>query len=167
MKTMRVLAMGAALVMYLAAFTSFTTNGAFAGSIAGDVRLNLHGGAKFGTVDGRGHVPAVFTISLGAGNTDGSVLFTRPGGARLTAGTYRITGHDDGTDDLRAMVMTGSAEQPTGVFRGQSGTLVITSVSDNLIRGSYQVDATGFLANDPATEDKNIRATGAFTAVRN
>lgn len=167
MKTMRVLAMGAALVMYLAAFTSFTTNGAFAGSIAGDVRLNLHGGAKFGTVDGRGQVPAVFTISLGAANTDGSVLFTRPGGARLTAGTYRITGHDDGTDDLRVMVMTGSAEQPTGVFRGQSGTLVITSVSDNLIRGSYQVDATGFLGNDPATEDKNIRATGAFTAVRN
>lgn len=62
--------------------------------------------------------------------------------------------------------MSGSAERPTGVFRGQSGTLVITSVSDNLIRGSYQVDATGFLANDPAAEDQNIRATGAFTAVR-
>ena len=167
MRTVRAIAMGAALVMYLAAFTSFTTNGAFSSSIVGDVRLELHGGAKFGTVHGRGEVPAVFTISLGAGNADGSVLFTRPGGARLTAGTYRITGNDDGTDEVRALVMTGSAEQPTGVFRGHSGTLVVTSVSDNVIRGSYRVEATGFLADDPAAEDKAIRAIGGFTAVRN
>ena len=167
MKTMRGIAMGAALVMYLAAFTSFTMNGSFATSIVGDVRLELHGGARFGTVQGRGKVPPVFTISLGAGSAQGSVLFTRPGGARLVAGTYRITGKDDGTDEVRALVMTGSAEQPTGVFRGQSGTLVITSVSDNVIHGSYRVEATGFLADDPAAEDKQIRATGGFTAVRN
>ena len=167
MKTMREIAMGAALVMYLAAFTSFTTNGAFSSSIVGAVRLDLHGGAKFGTVPGRDGAPAVFTISLGAGNTDGSVLFTRVGGARLVAGTYRITGSDRGTEGILALVMTGSAEQPTGVFRGQSGTLVITSTSDNLIRGSYHMDATGFLANDPAAENKQIRATGAFTALRN
>jgi hypothetical protein len=167
MKTVRAIAMGAALVMYLAAFTSFTTNGAFSSAIVGDMRLELHGGAQFGTVQGRGEVPAVFTISLGAGSTDGSVLFTRPGGARLTAGTYRITGSDDGSDEVRALVMTGSAERPTGVFRGHAGTLVITSVSDNVIRGSYKVDATGFLANDPTAEDKAIRASGGFTAVRN
>ena len=167
MKTMRGIAMGAALVMYLAAFTSFTTNGAFSSSIVGAVRLELHGGASFGTVPGRDEVPAVFTISLGAGNTDGSVLFTRVGGTRLVAGTYRISAEGRGTDGIRALVMTGSAEQPTGVFRGHAGTLVITSVSDNVIRGSYQVDATGFLASDPAAENKNIRASGGFTALRN
>jgi hypothetical protein len=167
MKAMRVIAMGAALVVYLAAFTSFTTNGAFSSSIVGDVRLDLHGGARFGTVPGRDAAPAVFTISLGAGNTDGSVLFTRVGGMRPAAGTYRISGEGRGTDGIRALVMTGSAERPTGVFRGHGGTLVITSVSDNVIRGSYQVDASGFLANDPAAEDKNIRATGGFTALRN
>jgi hypothetical protein len=167
MKTLRGIAMGAALTMYLAAFTSFTMRGSFASSIVGDVRLELHGGAKFGTVQGRGDAPAVFTISLGAGSSEGSVLFTRRDGRRLTPGTYRITGNDDGTDEVRALVMTGSAEQPTGVFRGQSGTLVITGGSDNVIRGSYRVDATGFLASDPAAEDKDIRATGAFTAVRN
>jgi hypothetical protein len=169
MKTTRAIALGSALVlvMYLAAFTSFTTHGSFASTIVGDARLELHGGASFGTVDGRGAAPTVFTISLGAGNPDGSILFTRPSGTRLVAGTYRITGHDDESDDVRALVMTGSAERPTGVFRGRSGTLVIRSVSDNVIRGSYRVEATGFLAAEPAAEDKAIRATGGFTAVRN
>ena len=167
MKTTRAIALGSALVMYLAAFTSFTTHGSFASRIVGDARLELHGGASFGTVDGRGAAPTVFTISLGVGNADGSILFTRPSGTRLVAGTYRITGRDDGSDEVRALVMTGSAERPTGVFRGRAGTLVIRSVSDNVIRGSYRVEATGFLAADPAAEDKAIRATGGFTAVRN
>jgi hypothetical protein len=167
MKTARAIAFGSALVMYLAAFTSFTTHGSFASSIAGAVRLELHGGARFGTVDGRGAAQTVFTISLGAGNTDGSILFTRPSGTRLVAGTYRITGRDDGSDEVRALVMTGSAERPTGVFRGRAGTLVITSVSDNVIRGRYRIEATGFPAADPAAENEAIRATGGFTAVRN
>jgi hypothetical protein len=167
MKTTRAMALGSALVMYLAAFPSFTTHGSFTSTIVGDARLELHGGASFGTVDGRGAAPTVFTISLGAGSADGSILFTRPSGTRLVAGTYRITGRDDGTDEVRALVMTGSAERPTGVFRGRSGTLAIRSVSDNVIRGSYRVEATGLLAADPAAEDKAIRATGGFTAVRN
>ena len=167
MKTIRAIALGSALVMYLAAFTSFTTHGSFASTIVGDARLELHGGASFGTVDGHGAAPTVFTLSLGADNADGSILFTRPSGTRLVAGTYRITGRDDGTDEVRALVITGSAERPTGVFRGRSGTLVIRSASDNVIRGSYRVEATGFLAADPAAEDKAIRATGGFTAVRN
>jgi hypothetical protein len=163
MTTMRTLPIASALVVCLAAFTR---PGSFTGAIAGDVRLELSGDAKFGTVDGHGVEPTVFTLSLGTGNTDGSLLFTRPSGRRLTPGTYAITGRDDGTDDVRALVFTGSAERPTGVFRGRSGWLVVTSVSDNVIRGSYRVDATGFLAADPAAEDKEIRATGNFTAVR-
>jgi len=144
----------------------FTVHGGFAGTIAGDVRLELRGDAKFGTVDGRGSAPTVFTLSLGADNPDGSILFTRPSGLRLVPGTYAITGRDDGSDEVQALVMTGSAERPTGVFRGRTGSLVITSASDNVIRGTYWVNATGFLASDPAAEDKQIRATGGFTAVR-
>ena len=88
-------------------------------------------------------------------------------GVALMIGLAFLVFRDNGTDQIRALVMTGSAEQPTGVFRGHAGTLVITSVSDNVIRGSYQVDATGFLASDPAAENKNIRASGGFTALRN
>ena len=63
----------------------------------------------------------MFTLSLGADGADGSVLFTRTNGGRLTPGTYAISGRDDGSDEIRALVMTGSATRPTGVFRGHVG----------------------------------------------
>ena len=62
--------------------------------------------------------------------------------------------------------MTGSATRPTGVFRGQSGYLIVTSATDNVIRGRFQVMATGFLASDPADESRPMKATGMFTATR-
>ena len=137
MITMRAIALGTLLVGVMAAFSS--TSG-FTGTVTGGLRADMHGDAKFGVVDGRGATPSVFTLSLGATGSDGSVLFTRTSGVR--------------------------PEHPTGVFRGHGGTLTVTSVSDNLIRGTYQVDALGFLAADPAAEDRAIRATGAFTARR-
>ena len=108
----------------------------------------------------------MFTLSLGADGTDGSVLFTRTNGGRLTPGTYAISGRDDGSDELRVLVMTGSATRPTGVFRAQSGHLTITSATDNVIRGRFQVQATGFFASDPADETRPMKATGMFTATR-
>ena len=39
-------------------------------------------------------------------------------------------------------------------------------MSDNVIRGSYRIDATGFVATDPDDESREIRAAGAFTALR-
>jgi hypothetical protein len=163
MTTARAIALGFFTVMSLAAFTATSS---FSGSVTGGLRAEMHGDAKFGVVNGRGTVPSVFTLSLGAKGTDGSILFTRPAGTRLTPGTYAITGRDDGSDDLRALVMTGSAERPTGVFRGRAGTLIVTSVSDNVIRGSYRVKAVGFIASDPSAEDREILASGGFTALR-
>ena len=62
--------------------------------------------------------------------------------------------------------MTGFAARPTGVFRGHSGYLVVTSATDNVIRGRFQVAASGFLASDPADETRPMKATGMFTAIR-
>ncbi|HUR93919.1 MAG TPA: hypothetical protein VMY76_05020 [Gemmatimonadales bacterium] len=152
------------LMLVTLAFTAGVSS--FAGLIDGAIRTELSGDATFGVVNGHGATPSVFTLSLTATGTEGSILFTRPGGMRLAPGTYAITGRDDGSDDIRVLVMTGAADHPTGVFRGRSGTLRITSVTDNVIRGSYRVEATGFLAADPGAEDKAIRATGGFTARR-
>jgi hypothetical protein len=52
----------------------------------------MHGDAKFGVVDGRGLTPSVFTLSLGAAGTDGSIPFTHSSGARLTPGPATRTG---------------------------------------------------------------------------
>jgi hypothetical protein len=139
---------------------------AFRAEIAGDVAARPTGDARFGVTGGTEGAPAVFTISLGAGGNTGSILFTRRSGAPLVPGTYKITDRDDRTDDLRALVMTGSARRPTGVFQGQRGSLVVTYASEREIRGSFRLEATGFLAAAPEVEDRPITASGLFTASR-
>ena len=166
MTTTRAIALGSLMVTSLTAFTSTSTS-SFAGVVTGSLYTEMHGDARFGVVDGRGAAPSVFTLSLGVNGADGSILFTRPNGTRLTPGTYTVTGRDDGSDDLRVLVMTGSAERPTGVFRGQEGTLTVTSMTDNVLRGSYRVKGTGFVASDPSDEHRQIVAAGGFTALRN
>jgi hypothetical protein len=52
------------------------------------------------------------------------------------------------------------------VFRGQSGYLIVTSATDSVIQGRFQVDARGFLASNPADESRPMQATGMFTATR-
>ena len=132
----------------------------------GDLHASPRGTARFGWVRGHDGAPAVFTLSLGADGTNGSVLFTRMNGARLVPGTYAISGRDDGSDEIRALVMTGTATHPTGVFRGQSGYLIVTSATDHVIQGRFQVDAKGFLASNPGDESRPMRATAMFTAIR-
>ncbi|HYC31691.1 MAG TPA: hypothetical protein VEB59_05340 [Gemmatimonadales bacterium] len=136
---------------------------AFRAEIAGEVTARPTGDARFGIVEGGGE-PAVFTISLGARGDHGSVLFTRRSGAPLVPGTYTISDRADGTDDLRALVMTGSATRPTGVFRAGRGALVVTYASEREIRGTFRVQARGFLADSPDIEGRQIEASGSFTA---
>jgi hypothetical protein len=140
---------------------------AFRAEISGDVSARPSGAARFGVSGGTENVPAVFTISLGANDAEGSVLFTRRSGERLTPGAYRVSDQEsDGGETIRALVMTGSATAPTGVFQGTSGTLVITGASEREIRGSFRIDARGFLAAQPEVEDRPIKVSGEFTASR-
>jgi hypothetical protein len=169
MKTAIALATGSLLL--LSAFsanrgTAGDTRPAFSAEIIGDIAARTSGPARFGVTGGTEDVPAVFTISLGANAEDGSVLFTRRSGERLSPGTYTISAREDGTDDLRALVMTGSATRPTGVFQGRSGTMVVTSASDQEIRGTFRIEALGFLAAQPDVEDRPVKVTGSFTASR-
>ena len=172
MKTMTALGLSSLIVLTLAAFTGTarptippapSESSSFFAELHGALHASPRGRARFGTVEPGA---TMFSLSLGADGADGSVLFTRTNGGRLTPGTYAISGRDNGTDEIRALVMTGSATRPTGVFRGQSGYLIITSAADNVIRGRFQVAATGFLASDPADESRPMKATGMFTATR-
>jgi hypothetical protein len=174
MMTRTILGLGSLLALSLTvlalngrpAAVSAMSVSSFSGVTEGDLTSLFSGHATYGVVDGQGQAPDAFTLSLGATGDEGSVLFTRTSGGRLVPGTYVITGREDGTDEVRALVMTGSAMQPTGVFRAESGTLVITSVEDNVIRGTYRLQALGFVASAPQLENRRIRATGGFTATR-
>jgi hypothetical protein len=174
-KTATTLTLSCLTVLALAAFTTterpparpaLAEPSSFLAELHGDLHASPRGEARFGVIAGRDGHPSVFTLSLGGGDAKGVVLFTRTNGGRIFPGTYAVGGRDDGSDEIRALVMTGAATRPTGVFRAHAGYLIITSVTDNVIRGRFQVDATGFLASDPEDESRPMRATGMFTATR-
>jgi hypothetical protein len=162
------LGLGALLLTSLSTFSleGRETRPSFVGEVTGEITGHPAGEARFGAVAGEGSSPGVFTLSLGANGQEGSILFTRTGSAALGVGTYTVTDGDGGGDDVRALVMTGSATHPTGVFRGQSGELVITSVSESTSTGTFRVSASGFLAASPELEDRPVTATGWFRASR-
>ena len=164
-------AIGCLTLMSLTGFTLTTgaTDDAEAGfeaEVSGDVSASPSGEARFGITGGLGDVPEIFTISLGANAEEGSVLFTRRSGEPVIPGTYFISDRTDGSADVQALVMTGSATRPTGVFQGRSGTLVITEVSDTTVRGRFRIEATGFLAAEPEREGRPVSVSGSFTATR-
>jgi hypothetical protein len=138
----------------------------FLAELHGDLHVSPRGEAQFGVLETSKGGPIVFTLSLGAHGSDGSVVFTRINTGRLVPGTYPVGGKDDGSGELRALVVTGTAKKPTGVFRGHSGYLIITSADEKVIQGRFRVNATGFLASDPDDESRPMRAAGMFTAIR-
>ena len=77
---------------------------------------------------------------------------------------YRISEGANEPDEILALVLTGSPTRPTGTFRGQAGWLVVTTASDRLIAGRFQVDAIGFLAAEPDREDRHVNVTGSLSA---
>ena len=174
MKTAATLALLSSLiVLVLAAFTTGARSPAplrrgegssFRAEIHGDLHMSPAGAARFGMTGGRDRASSPSR----SGPTVRTARSCSPG--PTACGWSRAptpsAGRDDGSDEIMALVMTGTASRPTGVFRGHSGYLIITSATDNVLRGRFEVDATGFLASDPENEGRPIRATGMFTATR-
>ncbi|HEY3012613.1 MAG TPA: hypothetical protein VGJ36_07710 [Gemmatimonadales bacterium] len=136
----------------------------FRAALTGDVRATISGTATFGRVTGGIGAPDAFTLNLGTDSFLGAVLFTRTTGTGLSVGSYPVSDAGHGSDEIQALVMLGRADRPAGVFRVQSGTLTITSVSDHLLTGLFALDATGFLASAPQRENQQVHVSGSFTA---
>jgi hypothetical protein len=122
------------------------------------------GEAEFGPVPSGNATPSAFVVSLGGRGNQSAILFSRASGTPLGVGRYHISDRGDGTDEILALIMTGSATNPTGVFRGKSGWLIVTASSDRLLTGRFHVDGVGFVAAEPEVEDRPIIATGSFSA---
>ncbi|MGH7528398.1 MAG: hypothetical protein ACREMX_17015 [Gemmatimonadales bacterium] len=136
----------------------------FRAEVRGDVTTTASGEAEFGAIKGADSPSSGFTVSLGVRGDQSAVLFTRMSGASLGVGRYRNSDRGNGADEILALVMTGPATSPTGVFRGRSGWVDVTAVSDRLLTGRFQVDGVGFLAAEPQREDRPVRVTGSFSA---
>jgi hypothetical protein len=136
----------------------------FRAEVRGDVTSTAWGEAEFGAVRTADPSSAAFVVSLGVCGEQSAVRFTRRSGAPLAVGRYRISEPANGPDEILALVLTGAPTRPTGVFRGESGWLVVTEASDRFTAGQFQVDAIGFVAAEPQHEDRHVNATGSFSA---
>jgi hypothetical protein len=152
---------GTAVVLSAIAAAMPEAPATFVAELRGAATATLAGPAEFGRA--RGAFGGPFVITLGAQAEDGAVVLTRWGGSRPWAGEYRITA-DSSADGIQALIITGSVEHPSGVFRAADGTVSITSSSLRHMAGRFELDAVGFLAADPNREDRTLRVKGSFTA---
>jgi hypothetical protein len=141
-----------------------TGHSSYLAEVRGDIVASASGDAEFGAISAADGSSAAITVSLGARSQQSAILFTRRSGAALGVGRYRISDAGNGADEIQALVMTGSATDPTGVFRGQSGWLEVTAASDRILTGRFEVDGVGFLAVEPEVEDRPVNVAGWFSA---
>jgi hypothetical protein len=146
------------------AYSDRAKQSSFRAEIRGATLARTSGDAEFGFVPSTSGSASRFTVSLGARGAGSTILFTGRSGAPLVPGRYRIADRGNGTDEVLALVVTGSPTNPTGVFRGRSGWLEVTTTSEGLLLGRFQLHGIGFLASEPQREDRGVEASGSFSA---
>ncbi len=133
----------------------------FVAQTAGAKALTLRGAAEFGPVVGSsGSGP--FVLTLGAESPTGAVVFTWTGSDRPEPGVYTVK--EEAAAGVRALVVTGSPNRPTGAFRARAGTVTVTRSTARVIAGRFDLEAEGFETVDPAVEDRSLMVRGAFNA---
>jgi hypothetical protein len=137
---------------------------AFIAALSGTDAGSATGEAEFGPVPSGNAPSSALVVSLGGRGNQSAILFSRASGTPLGVGRYHISDRGNGTDEMLALVMTGPATNPTGVFRGKSGWLIVTAASDRLLTGRFHVDGVGFVAAEPEVENRPMIATGSFSA---
>ncbi len=128
-------------------------------AIAGVVASRASGAAEFGAV-GVGDERS-FSLTLGAYREQGAIVLTRAGAAQPGAGIYRVS---ERNEEFHGLVVTGSPSHPTGVFRVQRGSVTVTSSTPDRLAGTFALHAVGFLAADPARDDREVTVSGSFLA---
>jgi len=158
-----ILGMGAA--MLLAWPKPVSTDAQFVLSTSGGLRMTATGPAEYGALPATPEVPAAFSISLGAQSESGALVLMQRVGAVPLAGRYAVSewSRHDGAD-FSAIFVAGSPAEPIGVFRGESGTVTITSTRPGRIEGKFRIEARGFLTTSPDREDVQVTITGTFVA---
>jgi hypothetical protein len=134
----------------------------FEATISGAAATVARGAAEFGEV-GLDRERS-FSLTMGAYAEQGAIVLARNGGGRPGVGIYRVTPSVTRAGEFHGLVVTGSPSHPAGVFRVERGTMSVTASSAERISGTFEFQATGFLAADPAREDRRVTVSGSFTA---
>ena len=141
-----------------------TNKSHFWADVQGAYTATPTGKVAFGTVGKPGEPGASFTITLGAKDAGGAIVFTRLDGVTPAPGRYPV-GNATALDQVggfRALYIAGSATRPEGVFQADAGTIEITSISGSGVKGLFELTATGFLAGSPEDESRQVTLRGSF-----
>jgi hypothetical protein len=165
MKSPILLALG--LVTLSAGATLAPPHG-FIADVRGAHEARLGGRVSLGPVGRPGEPGASYTITLGADAAEGAIVLTRVGAAAPAPGLYPIgeSAALDSAGGFRVLYLAGTATRPAGVFRADAGTLEITEGAAGRVSGRFELSATGFLAEHPDDESRQVHITGAFSGVR-
>ena len=149
------------------AILSLARGSYFEAAVKGAVSARPSGEVAFGVVGDSGSGVAAFTITLGDEGPAGAILFTSLEGRMPAPGRYQVTdGAGAGESGFRASYIAGSAERPSGLFRGKRGTLEITASSAEHLSGHFSFEGSGFLVSDPSDESSEVTVSGAFTSTQ-
>ncbi len=140
---------------------------AFAADVTGDVETSIEGDALFGEILDP-TAGAVFAVEMSESDPTGGSLIQimRVGEGVPGTGTYQLTDAISGTPaegDWVAAAYDSDNGQLTAIFAATSGTVNVTSVTQNTVKGTFTFDAEGGLLSDPGTT-LAITVTGRFTA---
>jgi hypothetical protein len=143
-----------------------TMSSMFAASMHGAITNTTMGSAAFASI-GRGQT-GMFSLNLGSDGARGTILLSRNGAERPGTGVYRIRDLVAAMPgDFHGVLSTGGTNQPSGVFHARSGSVTITSSSEDRLTGTFELRGIGFLAGAPAEDNKEVLVSGSFTATAN
>jgi hypothetical protein len=124
--------------------------------------------ARYGTVAADAGRHPMLTLTLGATGAGSALQLLVPGGRMPAAGRYPVESDwsdpATGTTAFHAAFAAGAPGHPLGWFHGESGTVTITRAADGHLSGRFSIRARGFLAADPADENRWVTVTGSFEA---
>jgi hypothetical protein len=142
---------------------------AFTLESTGAFRLRAAGPeSRYGVVPQAVRGRPILALTLGAETGGGALYLALPGDRLPAPGRYPIRSSWDeiGSEPraFRASFMAGTAEHPQGWFHGESGWVTITAAQAGQVSGTFEVQARGFLAADPADETRQVTVRGRFAA---
>lgn len=127
--------------------------------IDGAVTETARGPAYFGS-DEDENGEAMWALLLGADTSRHVVIAGKAGATRPGTGSYAITGTPSGSG-WRLLHILSDGDELVGMFMGETGTVVITESSDEVVRGTIEFEAAGALGQTAGS----LEVTGSFVAV--
>ena len=135
----------------------------FSATITGDMEGSVSGSASHAEYSDPTE-GAVFELGFSEVGGTGHIILarnsTRPGN-----GTYAVADLANGepaAGEFIGLVYEGDDQNLESLFYSTGGSVKITSSSDNQVKGTFQMDVIGYVADDPNTEI-SLSISGTFT----